>query len=91
MKDGNEIGKRGTEIELSERVRGRNRERKSKRFFASDLIKVDKEIKNTFLENFTMKDAMKLNKQINKQRKKQRKKEIKKKRMKEWNLEEKDW
>ena len=40
-----------------------DRIRKSKRFFASDLIKLDKETKNTFLEDFTMKDAMKLNKQ----------------------------
>ena len=44
-------------------VRERDRERQSRRFFASDLIKVNKQTKNTFLEDFTMKDAMKLNKQ----------------------------
>ena len=41
-----------------------DRERKSKRFFARDLIKVNKETKNTFLEDFSLKDAMKLNKQV---------------------------
>ena len=40
-----------------------DKERRSKRFFASDLQKVNKEIKGTFLEHFSMKDAMKLNKQ----------------------------
>ena len=40
-----------------------NKERRSKRFFASDLQKVNKENKNTILEDFSMKDAMKLNKQ----------------------------
>ena len=38
-----------------------NRERKSKRFFASDFIRVDKDTKNIFLVVFSMKDAMKLN------------------------------
>ena len=38
-------------------------ERKSKRFFASDLIKVDNDTKNKFLEDFSLKDAIKLNKQ----------------------------
>ena len=53
----------GVEVETERKMNNPDRERKSKRFFASDLIKVDKEAKNTFLEHFTMKDAMKLNKQ----------------------------
>ena len=40
-----------------------DKERRSKRFFASDLQKVTKDSKSTFLEHFSMKDAMKLNKQ----------------------------
>ena len=40
-----------------------NKERRSKRFFASDLQKVNKDSKSTFLEHFSMQDAMKLNKQ----------------------------
>ena len=44
-------------------MKNSERIKKNKRFFASDLKKVEKEIKNTFLEDFTMKDEMKLNKQ----------------------------
>ena len=53
----------GVEVQTERKMNNPDRERKSKRFFASDLIKVDKETKNTFLEDFSMKDAMKLNKQ----------------------------
>ena len=53
----------GVEVQTERKMNNPNRERKSKRFFASDLIKVNKETKNTFLEDFTIKDAMKLNKQ----------------------------
>ena len=44
-------------------MKNSDRIKKNKRFFASDLKKVEKETKNTFLEDFTMKDEMKLNKQ----------------------------
>ena len=53
----------GVEVQTERKLNNPDRERKSKQFFASDLIKVDKETKNTYLEDFTMKDAMKLNKQ----------------------------
>ena len=53
----------GIEVQTERKMNNPGRIRKSKQFFASDLIKVDKETKNTFLEDFTMKDAMKLNKQ----------------------------
>ena len=53
----------GVEVQTGRKMNNPDRIRKSKRFFASDLIKVDTETKNTFLEDFTMKDAMKLNKQ----------------------------
>ena len=53
----------GVEVQTEQKINDPNRIRKSKRLFASDLIKVSKETKNTFLEDFTMKDAMKLNKQ----------------------------
>ena len=53
----------GVIVQTERKMNNPDRERKSKRFFASDLIKVNKETKNTFLEDFTMKDAMKLNKQ----------------------------
>ena len=53
----------GVEVQTERKMNNPDRERKSKRFFASDLIKVNKETKNTVLEDFTMKDAMKLNKQ----------------------------
>ena len=50
-------------MQTERKLNNPDRERKSKRFFASDLIIVDKETKNTFLDDFTMRDAMKLNKQ----------------------------
>ena len=53
----------GIEVETEQKVNNPNKERRSKRFFASDLQKVNKESKNIFLEHFSMKDAMKLNKQ----------------------------
>ena len=53
----------GVEVQTERKLNNPDKIRNSKRFFASDLIKVDKETKNTFLEDFTMKDAMKLNKQ----------------------------
>ena len=53
----------GIEVETEQKVNNPNKERRSKRFFASDLQKVNKESKNIFLEYFSMKDAMKLNKQ----------------------------
>ena len=53
----------GVEVQTERKMNNPDRERKSKRFFASDLIKVNKESKNTFLEDFSLKDAMKLNKQ----------------------------
>ena len=53
----------GVEVQTEEKMNNPNKIRKSKRFFASDLIKVNKESKNTFLEDFSLKDAMKLNKQ----------------------------
>ena len=49
----------GVEVQTERKMNNPDRIRKSKRFFASDLIKVDKETKNTFLDDFTMKDAMK--------------------------------
>ena len=51
------------EVEIEQKMNNPNKERRSKRFFASDLQKVNKDSKNTFLEHFSMKDAMKLNKQ----------------------------
>ena len=53
----------GNEVQTERKMNNPDRERKSKRFFASDLIKVDNETKNTFLEAFSLKDAIKLNKQ----------------------------
>ena len=53
----------GVEVQTERKMNHPDRERKSKRFFASDLIKVDDDTKNTFLEDFSLKDAIKLNKQ----------------------------
>ena len=53
----------GNEVQTERKMNNPDRERKSKRFFASDLIKVDDDTKNTFLEDFSLKDAIKLNKQ----------------------------
>ena len=53
----------GVEVQTERKMNNPDRERKSKRFFASDLIKVDDDTKNTFLEDFSLKDAIKLNKQ----------------------------
>ena len=53
----------GNEVQTERKMNNPDRERKSKRFFASDLIKVDNDTKNTFLENFSLQDAIKLNKQ----------------------------
>ena len=53
----------GIEVETEQKMNNPDKERRSKRFFASDLQKVNKNSKNTFLEHFSMKDAMKLNKQ----------------------------
>ena len=53
----------GIEVETEQKMNNPDKERRSKRFFASDLQKVNKDSKNTFLEHFSMKDAMKLNKQ----------------------------
>ena len=53
----------GVEVQTERKMNNPDRERRSKRFFAGDLNKVDKETKNTYLEDFTMEDAMKLNKQ----------------------------
>ena len=53
----------GIEVETEQKMNYPDKERRSERFFASDLQKVNKERKSTFLEKFSMKDAMKLNKQ----------------------------
>ena len=53
----------GIEVETEHKMNNPNKERRNKRFFASDLPKVNKESKSTFLEKFSMNDAMKLNKQ----------------------------
>ena len=50
-------------MQTERKMNNPDRERKSKRFFSSDLIKVDDDTKNTFLEDFSLKDAIKLNKQ----------------------------
>ena len=53
----------GEEVIIERTLNNPGREGRSKRFFARDFIRVDKYYRNTFVENFTMKDAMKLNKQ----------------------------
>ena len=53
----------GEEVIIERTLNNPDREGRSKRFFARDFVRVDKYYRNTFVENFTMKDAMKLNKQ----------------------------
>ena len=53
----------GEEVIIECTLNNPDREGRRKRFFARDFIRVDKYYRNTFVENFTMKDAMKLNKQ----------------------------
>ena len=42
----------GIEVETEQKMNNPDKERRSKRFFASDLQKVTKDSKNTFLEHF---------------------------------------
>ena len=55
----------GVEVQTQQKMNNPDKRRESKRFFGSDFIKIDKNAKNTFLEQFSIQDAMKLNKEEN--------------------------
>ena len=52
----------GVEVQTEQKMNNPDKRRESKRFFGSDFIKIDKNAKNTFLEPFSIQDAMILNK-----------------------------
>ena len=53
----------GSEVSTQQKRNNPNRERRAKRFFASDFqLVTDPNEEGTFLENFTIRDALKLNK-----------------------------
>jgi hypothetical protein len=53
----------GTPVQTQQKLNNPNRERRDKRFFASDMQLVkNSELEGSYLEKFTVKDALKLNK-----------------------------